>query len=668
MKDNRSSRHARVIPFLTRLEKDRNKNLNQLIDLAKSLVLEGFEKVAWNDHTWVITAGRLLQSSGRNMRKAPLKFTFSKNLSSNEEPFPVVWADLIKSLMVLRFHQKNQNIGNQKAFITVAGYIAHEMLQSNKGPAQINHEHLNNVCVRLSQDYSESTAYRYHRIVGEFAAHCDENSLCKSYLNYKFDRLNRPQTTGGESHQRLDDPATLETVDKKLIAPAIYQIIAELYKVVPQNHKHRFYILILTLLACTGRRFSEIALLPHQKVQIDGEKSYIYFFPRKLTQGDILTPKRRLYIASDLVAVVNDVINELDDLCADARRTAEEMQRSNGPDLRFLSKIGDTKKLYKPDLVELGLPSNLVKPNGWIRENGYAHLNKNNLTIQGNRAKHPSAYTYKYGVIEYCKKDFNPALVKPYHIDQFGTKYYLKDLLLVRNVGSSSGAYCHWLSTSCTHSMISSFLRYFPAIVNEFLEQKIEVDFSSHHFRHTLNTMLDEGGLSDVLQTRWFERKSLSQTKEYQHTSREKRILMIREEIKSGRAKGQLTEQIINLPVEHKEAVIRARVNAVHDVGTGLCIHNFSQLPCQRHLQCSADCKDYVWLENDDERKEELKRQFSIAKISQETIEKQLKKDVKKKSGSWFEHNQKKLDILGEQLKACGVEDFDYTKYLENQP
>lgn len=82
--------------------------------------------------------------------------------------------------------------------------------------------------------------------------------------------------------------------------------------------------------------------------------------------------------------------------------------------------------------------------------------------------------------------------------------------------------------------MLATFLRYFPALAAEYASSSIEVDFISHHFRHTLNTLLDEGGLSDLLQTEWFGRTNPRDTKAYQHTSREKRALMLREDIKRG--------------------------------------------------------------------------------------------------------------------------------------
>ena len=398
--------------------------------------------------------------------------------------------------------------------------------------------------------------------------------------------------------------------------------------------------------------------MPFQEINEDDKGSfYISYFPRKSSFGDTLTPLERLFLPTDIAPIVKEIIEEAIELSETPREVAKQMQKTGGADLRFLEEISDNKKFYTKDFEKLGLSTALLGKSGWIRKNGLAQEEvKNNSKV---------FYTDKEALKQYCSKYFEPKSIEAIHIDQQGKKYFLADLLFVRELGLSSGAYAHWVSTSCSHSMIATFLRYFPKLSKEYASKYIEVDFTSHQFRHTMNTLLDEGGLSDLLQTEWFGRSNPRDTKAYQHTSPEKKALMLREDIKNGTIGGKLAEQIKLMPINHQDAVLKARIKAVHDVGTGLCIHNFSQMPCERHLQCSADCKDYVWVKDDSKRIEEVKRLFSLTTIAQETVKDQANSKKPKKSSDWILHNEKKLQTLGKQLSDFGVENFDPSQYLK---
>lgn len=657
MADKRSERKATVIQFLSKLDRNREMNLLALVDLAKQLDMEGFDQKAWDEEVWVVTAGRLVKQGAKNTRKVTLNFSYPPKLGGakllNE------WADIAKALVLLRFHRHHQAIENQRNFVSAVSYVAFEMAAHNFKLFQLTPEFLDRACRKISADYGEGTAYNMHKAVAEFAAHCDANSLCNVLFRYKYARMRRPEATGGVNHKRLDDPETKLTSGDKLIDPNVFKIIGELHRNVPLDHKYRFYVLVLTLVAMTGRRFSEISLLPYQDTIKDEKgRAYLLYFPRKASVGDSHTPSRKLYLPTMVVDIVESVVSELKENCSEARQTAAEMEIAKGPDLGFLMDFSDDQKFYKDDLIKLGISKTILDVTGWLRLNGFA------FEQTGGAQRQNSWYTTKVGIAAYCKKDFEPSAIEPIHTDQQGENYFLKDLLLVKHLGLSSGAYSHWIATKCTHSMMTTFLRYFPDLAKQYASSSIEVDFTSHHFRHTLNTMLDEGGLTDLLQTAWFGRTNPMDTKAYQHTSREKRALLLREDIKAGRAGGRLAEEIKFVPIHLKDAVLAARVNAVHDVGPGMCVHNFVQTPCERHLQCSADCDDYVWVKGDHGRKEALKRMFAITSIARETAQKKSTEKKSKKSIDWLIHNDKKLKTYLKQMADYGIESFDPHEYL----
>ena len=663
MADGRSNRKAKVVPFIDRIELDRKKNLQAVLNKARLMKLEGFDAVEWDNNIWQINGGRLFKLTGKNVKSASLHFSLPPKLGS--DALKGEWEIVAKALFILRFHRRHQSTPNQRNFITAIGYVAYAAAELGQELVRLTPEVLDNACSLISTHYGETTAYNLHKHVAEFSAHCDANGLCRALLQYKFAKMKRPANVGGFSQNRLDDSEVLETKSSKLIDPAVFKVIGKLYLKVPKDHKYRIFILMLTLLACTGRRFSEVSLLPNQELSMDeGGSAYLEYFPRKASRGDVFTPKRRLYLPSEVTPIVSKVMTELVEITAAARSTAEEMEKVGGPDLRFLENIPEDKKLYGANCAEMGISPSVLIISGWLRRHNLAWPDQNALTKAGSRPRHLIHYTNIDGLKKYCVRDFSEAHISVIHTDQFGKEYYLKDLLFIRPLGLARGSYAHWIATSCTQSMFSTFLRYFPVLAENYASGNLEVDFTSHHFRHTLNTLLDEGGLSDLLQTEWFGRTHPRDTKAYQHTSREKRALMLREDIKKGSVGGQLAEQIKAVPVDLQDAVLKARIQAVHDVGTGICVHNFSQTPCERHLQCSADCKDYVWAKDDKGRLDEQKRQYALTALARQHVIKQLSSNKPKKSADWLTHNDKKLKTLATQLADNGVEHFDPEQYL----
>ena len=604
-------RKSKVIPFLTSLQIDRQVNFQNLISKAKLLHLDGFEHIDWENEVWEITGGRLLQQSGRNSLSVKMNFNYPQKLG--DDRIGGDWEQLAKALFLLRLHSKQQNLSNQRGFITVIGYIAYYLNQRNASIYDITREDLEHACNAISKDYSESSAYNFHKLAAEFAGHLDANGLCKNFLNYKYSKQKRPESANAVGTKRLDDPDTLST-NERVLAPVVFKVLGQLYQNVPKDHKYRFYILLLTFFACTGRRFSELSLLIDQEIQVSQDGvAYLEYFPRKTSKGNTFTPKRKLWLPSQTLSLLREVIEEIRCLTRDCRDTALEMLKSQDIDARFLE--NQPEQLFSSDLIILGVSPTILSKSSRLFKEGFVFKDENSCQM----------YTTIQGLKQYCRHNFNPQSLRAIHTDQFGKSYFLSDLMFLRYYTMSSGkSIAHWLTVECTHSMLTTFLRYLDDLVKEYVGLEDIPEFTTHDFRHTLNTMLDEGGLSDLLQTEWFGRSDPKDTKAYQHTSPEKKALMIREQLKNGEAKGILAEQIFNLPINIQDAVLAARVQAVHDVGTGLCIHNFSQLPCERHLQCSADCKDYVWIKDDKQRLDEQKRILAITVQAQETVHQQM--------------------------------------------
>lgn len=396
------SRKSKVIPFLTSLQIDRQINFKNLVSKAKLLNLDGFEHIEWENEVWEITGGRLLQQSGRNSLSVKMNFNYPPKLG--DDRIGGDWEQLAKALFLLRLHSKQQNLSNQRGFITVVGYIAYYLNQRNASIYDIAREDLEHACNAISKDYSESSAYNFHKLAAEFAGHLDANGLCKNFLNYKYSKQKRPESANAVGTKRLDDPDTLVT-NERVLAPVVFKVLGQLYQNVPKDHKYRFYILLLTFFASTGRRFSELSLLIDQEIQVSQDGvAYLEYFPRKTSKGNTFTPKRKLWLPSQTLTLLREVIEEIRYLTRACRDTALEMLKSQDIDARFLE--NQPEQLFSSDLVILGVSPTILSKNSRLLKEGFVFKDENSGQM----------YTTIEGLKQYCRHNFNPQSLRAIHI------------------------------------------------------------------------------------------------------------------------------------------------------------------------------------------------------------------------------------------------------------
>ncbi|WP_266180800.1 hypothetical protein [Dyella humicola] len=646
IKDGRSNRKPKSHPFIQPVPGDEEANLKLLVEAAQALMGE-IEGADWATNPWEITGGRLIEHPGKNIFRADLFFRSpeKRGFANITGPFE----DLAKSLVALRFSRSNASLSNQRTFVTAVAYVAQEA--AGYPVSGLRSTHLDAACAKIAEDYSKGVAYNMHKAVAEFASHCDANELCRVRLQYKYAAMVRPDGTTGFIGRRLDDPEATVRDEAKMATQALYRMLGALHQRVPVGHEGRLPLAILSILACTGFRFGEaVSLLVDCIRPGEGGGVGLRYFKGKAKFGRASTPLETRWLSGAMADIVCPIVQEMIAFCQAPRDVAREMRRVNGPDVRFLEALPEGARIGVLDLNELGIP-----PHGCVK------------WLQANR-RWACAGTTAEDLIEYCRRDFHARFVELRFVDQHRKEYYLEHMLFCVPVYlSQMSSPAKWLSTGYSHAMLAGWIkRRLEPLAREFVPEFLtSIDFSSHAFRHTVNTLLDEGGLPELLQTDWFGRSNPRDTKAYQHTSKEKRVLEVRADLLSGKAHGRLADDLKKIPITLRESYVEAKVRAVHDVGPGACVHDFSQLPCERHLQCTGDCNDYVWAEDDEGRDEELKRQWSMAKIAQRTAEERSTGDRPRKSVDWNAHNAKKLKTLEEQLRLRAIEPFDPDAYLE---
>ncbi|MGF6202506.1 hypothetical protein [Pseudomonas laurylsulfatiphila] len=199
------------------------------------------------------------------------------------------------------------------------------------------------------------------------------------------------------------------------------------------------------------------------------------------------------------------------------------------------------------------------------------------------------------------------------------------------------------------------------------------IRITSHQPRHWRNTIYQLAGMSDVQQALALGRKHLEQNKYYQHTSIEEdtashhgflafnshreRIDFLHEGIRKGSIQGSLTDSyhaLLQLKGSTTaEAFLVVHATALHVTPFGSCVHDFSQAPCPKHLQCWNECSHLHLLGTPSERKnlqEQAKRLADAILIMRDAGAGEAGSDI------WLADQEHKLNNLQAALsRDAGV-------------
>ncbi|MFJ7286101.1 hypothetical protein [Pseudomonas sp. NPDC099000] len=637
-------------------------NFETIFQLAEAALPPEMAHVEWGAEMWTIYDGPLTSQSGKRRGAVTLSFQAPPLLA--ERTLEPKWRLLIQCIVVLRFSQSQQALSNLRSFIHSAAFVAIETQKNGLEPYQVSEQLIDRACRSIESYFHKSANTRYGRLraANEFVNQGALRGVFhKTLSTYSYSRMVRPPSVGGLQHKRLDESEAGFHDDSKMVDPKTIGLIGELYRVVPRDHKYRLYVLMLSFLCLLGRRFSEVAYMPLQRVKCrESGRCSLYYFPKKQSRGAKFISRRALWLSTGVVKVVTEIVNEMNDISAECRRVAEYMVENGESDTRFMDDICSDQRIYSRDLNSLGLPSTWLDKQHWLSKNGWCHQD---VAING---RGRANYVFKEALVARCNEDYHASAAAVKMTDQHGTKYFLPDLLLLRPMGSSSGSYCPWVATECTHSMLSTFLRYLPALSKEFLPEELTVNFTSHSFRHTINTLLDDGGLSEMAQAEWFGRGLLSQNQSYQHTTLEQKALNLKNILLSGNGGGYLADLIVNQPSDRQRALIDARMYGVHDIGLGWCMHPLTRSPCPKAAQCQNDCSELVYDVSNQNQTDAAKEQLRIVFRNLKTVAIIMDSDYPRASVSWVEAQSKAVKYLTQRLLKCGVTQAEIDSLQEN--
>ncbi|SEP07520.1 hypothetical protein [Aquisalimonas asiatica] len=189
--------------------------------------------------------------------------------------------------------------------------------------------------------------------------------------------------------------------------------------------------------------------------------------------------------------------------------------------------------------------------------------------------------------------------------------------------------------------------------------------FTTHDIRHWLNTIYQNGGLSEDQIALIFNRTNKQQNATYDQTSSKVRAARLKQAVRNKVAVGQVAESynlLAEFSREDAEDYLEAVLRMVNPMPHGVCTLDWATTPCPHHLSCFScsdekPCEHLVVEPGHDQTTEELKRMQRESQLVAGAIAAQGVEDSP--TLDHFKRISQNVGIMLDQIRQRGEEDAD---------
>ncbi len=456
----------------------------------------------------------------------------------------------------------------------------------------------------------KSTAYRSGVFLAEVAECLDKHGVARVRLGWR-NKVPRPT-----SDERFGEAAERRR-EEKLPSQAALDALAEIANQ-QLDDPDLLRMRAIELLACGNWRINELLSIPADceveetaysggvaEVSADGRPvvryGIRYFGEKGFGPGVKWIPTAMVDVARRAVA---DVRRITDPVRADARWMRANPGRVRLPGLD----AGDPRELISlTDLNEaLGLSSNGAAYN-WTKTN---RLTAQEMPPDYGRNGHKRKGVATGDVCAAIAAAI-PAIAAGYPVRLEDHMFLIRENFVHRQRGAINGSV-----RLLTDQMVGDFITGGNGTESIFERHGFAepngtpIKVNSHRFRHWLNTLAQEGGMSQEMIARWSGRKDMAQNAAYDHMSGRKLAEKVRGMVESDHLTGPIADIAARLPPADRKAFLGAQIGTAHVTEIGLCVHDWSLAPCPTHGEC-ANCNEHVVDKGNEEQRAEAGRQLA---------------------------------------------------------
>ena len=622
---SRRSSVAVVRPFASAAERSCSENLSRLIKKAKQANVLGAEN--WDSPRWDLPRKSRASSAG----DGGLCFTIDPSTKGNlAAPFPPRYMDFVKAL-VCRYEQKEVGgyaASNLQQVIRAASFLFLQ-LSPDRGDADVTlvtAGHLERAAVRASE--SMNAGYKNIRSKLIFIANLlVRDGIVPLALSWKCPPVSyndRRAVAPDEDRLRNDHMPSADVLDA----------IADLSLRTDLDDRDLLLVRIVDLLVCAGFRINEALTLPNdclvEEAALDEDgiqlldrtgaplvRMALRYWPEKGGHLEV----RLKPIPTVMQPIVRRALADIRRITDPHRAVASYQRRHPGRTL-----LGEPWDSLPADSVlstyELGLILQLGR--------GKTELPRQRVQSLANQylENHASTLPKARGA-------------RSFEVSKLGLEAHLRGRSLAGNILRAGEGVQDIADSLCvvshrfvhrhhktgtpgtaqlvTDAMIDVFLGGLKSKTQKSIFDRLgysgpngaELSVDSHDFRHWLNTLAEEGGLSEMEVARWFGRADIGHNPAYQHMLQSERVRRMRKYMEDGKAEGPIADAVarINDPIRRADFIASTTASA-HVTDFGICVHPWNVHPCAKHGAC-AGCGDLRVIKGDEQSQQRTSQRLT---------------------------------------------------------
>lgn len=622
------------------------KILFDFINMAKNELKIFGEDLPFNSNIWDITE----TNPGKQNTRQKIVFSnlenskeFSKVTVNTIIPMREPFLNFTKAF--LRYKQGLMPVKSFTPLIASMRVLEHALIEMTQtaNPVNITTDVLNRAIAIGKENFTEAVVYRQGAFLQKVAEFISEKRISKIPIDWK-NTAKRPtdsQRVGKKADDRRNEKMPSERALEAL--PEIFFKATEPKDVLITS--------IIAILFGAPNRIGEVLLLQEycEVIQKDsnGKEQYgLRWYPQKGAEPMVK------WIIPSMVDTVKKAINQIRELTKEARKVAKWYEEN--PNHLYLSE--ELKYICKKTFLTTKDTSLIL----FGRESKFMPSVYKTYNIPYevvNRKAIVSFKAFEKAIIAALPKDF------PYINKKKGFKY--SETLLVQRVNE----YNYQKSTllplieGFNIGFINDALGGRENVFNSSIFEKFGykeqnrsyIKVTTHQFRHYLNTLAQKGGASQLDIAKWSGRKEVSQNRAYDHVSADEMLLLVQDAVGNEEMfLGQLSniEGIKKKVVISRDEYTQLKVRTAHKTDFGICIHDFSMIPCQLHMDC-LNCIEQVCIKGDKNSNEKIRqRKMEV----EETLEmaKKAQKEGQVGAYRWIKHQSIELQKL---TQLCDIFD-----------